>query len=181
MVVKTPAMISTSHIEMWIPGAPSGAVERNWKLTCSKWPRGEPAGRVRPGGVERDVAEVEQPGVADDDVEADRHHREHDHHDHRVGPRDEVADQRKILERLDDLGVDQREDDERRRRSPTCDPVPPDRTSSPRSDASRRACVLVMRLPASAPRAAPRAGRRGSGSGSRTPSCASSRSRGRTT
>ena len=33
--------------------------------------RGEPAGRVRPDRVERDVAEVEQAGVADDDVEAD--------------------------------------------------------------------------------------------------------------
>ena len=37
-VVKTPATISTSHIEMWMPGAPSGAVERNWKLMSSKWP-----------------------------------------------------------------------------------------------------------------------------------------------
>ena len=37
---------------------------------------GEPARRVGTGGVERDVAEVEEPGVADDDVEADRHHRD---------------------------------------------------------------------------------------------------------
>ena len=37
-VVKTPAMISTSHIEMWIPAAFSGAVERKWKVTCSKCP-----------------------------------------------------------------------------------------------------------------------------------------------
>ena len=36
--------------------------------------RGEPAGDVGAHRVEGDVAEVEQPGVADDDVQAERHH-----------------------------------------------------------------------------------------------------------
>ena len=47
--------------------------------------RGEPAGDVGAGGVERHVAEVEQPGVADDDVEADAHDGERDDHERRRG------------------------------------------------------------------------------------------------
>ena len=58
--------------------------------------RREPARGVRADGVERDVPEVEQAAVADDDVEADRHHRERDHHDDRPGRRHEVADQRQV-------------------------------------------------------------------------------------
>ena len=37
IVVKTPAMIRTSHIEMWIPTVSSGAVETKWNVTWSKW------------------------------------------------------------------------------------------------------------------------------------------------
>ncbi len=54
--------------------------------------RGEPGGRVRPERVERDVAEVEQASVADDDVQPDGHHREDGHHDHRVDARKAVED-----------------------------------------------------------------------------------------
>ena len=43
--------------------------------------RREPGRGVRAGRIEGDVAEVEQAGVADDDVQADRHHDEHDHVD----------------------------------------------------------------------------------------------------
>ena len=54
--------------------------------------RGEPAGHVGAHRVERDVAEVEQPGVADDEVQAEGHHREDGHSDHRAhlrhGPED---------------------------------------------------------------------------------------------
>ena len=43
--------------------------------------RGQECGGVRTEGVERDVAQVEQAGEADDDVQADRHDRE-DQHEH---------------------------------------------------------------------------------------------------
>ncbi len=42
---------------------------------------GEPGSRVGAHRVEGDVAEIEQPGVADDDVQADGHHDEDEHVD----------------------------------------------------------------------------------------------------
>ena len=39
-------------------------------------PGGEPAGRVRADRVEGDVAEIQQTGVTDDDVQPDGHHNE---------------------------------------------------------------------------------------------------------
>ena len=55
--------------------------------------RGEPGGRVGAGGVEGDVAEIEQPRVADDDVQADGHDHVHAHDHGRVdvGERAEPA------------------------------------------------------------------------------------------
>ena len=50
--------------------------------------RGEPAGDVGAAGVERHVAEVEQAGVADHDVEPDAHDRERHDHERRRGVRD---------------------------------------------------------------------------------------------
>ena len=80
--------------------------------------RREPAGRVGARGVERDVAQVEQARVADDDVQPERHHREDEHHDHRSRPRDEVADQRQDLQRLHDERVDERDNDHAARDPP---------------------------------------------------------------
>ena len=45
--------------------------------------RCEPGSRVGAGRVERDVPEIEQARVADDDVQADGHHHEHEHVDAR--------------------------------------------------------------------------------------------------
>ena len=88
---------------MWIPGRPSGTpTAPTLDRDLIELLGGEPAGRVGTDGVERDVAEVEETRVADDHVQADRHRREDDHHDHRVGAGDEVADQRQRRERLDD-------------------------------------------------------------------------------
>ena len=68
---------------MWMPRTRVEIpTEPKWTLHLLEVARREPAGRVRADGVERDVAEVEQPAVADDDVEADGHHDEDDH-DHR--------------------------------------------------------------------------------------------------
>ncbi len=74
--------------------------------------RREPGGRVRAGGVERDVPEVEQPRVADDDVEADGHHHEHEHVDagRDVGPgaedrhREQVREVERVHDRRDHGG-----------------------------------------------------------------------------
>ena len=54
--------------------------------------RGEPARHIGARRVERDVAEVEQAGVADDDVQADGHHREDENDHHRAELREEVSD-----------------------------------------------------------------------------------------
>ena len=50
--------------------------------------RREPARHVGADRVERDVAEVEQAGVAHDEVQAEGHDREDHHHDHRREPRE---------------------------------------------------------------------------------------------
>ena len=56
--------------------------------------RSEPPGDVRARSVERHIAEIEESRITDHDVEAERHHREREHHDHRPGARNEVADDR---------------------------------------------------------------------------------------
>ena len=67
---------------MWIPGASrSIPTDPKWNEMSSNWSGREPRRGVRARGVERDVAEVEQARVADDDVEPEGHHREHEHHD----------------------------------------------------------------------------------------------------
>ena len=77
--------------------------------------RGQPGGGVGAGRVKGNVAEVEQARVADDDVEADGHHR-HDHHDHhRIERRDEVPEQRQVAEALDVLRIEERGQDQRDR------------------------------------------------------------------
>ena len=53
-----------------------------WNVTLRELLRREPAGDVRADRVERHVAQVEQAGVADDDVQADRHHHVHADDDH---------------------------------------------------------------------------------------------------
>ena len=60
------------------------------ELRCVR--RGEPGRRVGAERVERDVAEVEETGVADDHVQAHGHHREDGHHRHRVDAREAVED-----------------------------------------------------------------------------------------
>ena len=70
--------------------------------------RGEPGGGVGAGRVERDVPEVEQARVADDDVQADGHHDEHEHVDARrdVRPRAEDGQREQVrdVERVHDRG-----------------------------------------------------------------------------
>ena len=68
--------------------------------------RRKPPGRVCTRCVERDVAEVEEPAVADDDVEPERHHRDDEDVDHRANPRNEVADEREVHEIVADERVD---------------------------------------------------------------------------
>ena len=79
--------------------------------------RGEPRDRVRAHGVERDEAEIEQAGVAHDDVQAEGHHDE-DHHRHaRVDAR-EVAEDDQVEEvRLVD-GVEHRDQEHPERDDP---------------------------------------------------------------
>ena len=66
----------------------------------------EPGGGVGAGGVEGDIPQVEQPGVADDDVQADGHHHEDEHVDARrdVGPDAEDRDHEHLreVERIED-------------------------------------------------------------------------------
>ena len=66
-------MSRTSQIEMWIPGTVlvRCPTEPKWNVDLVELLRREPAGDVRAGGVEGDVAEVEQARVADDDVQAE--------------------------------------------------------------------------------------------------------------
>ncbi len=81
---------------MWMPGKSLRHADRpEVEGDVLEVDRGEPAGRVRTDGVERDVTEIEQAGIADDDVEPDRHHREREHHDHGSRRGDEVADHRR--------------------------------------------------------------------------------------
>ena len=86
---------------MWIPPIPSGTPMAPKLKSIEGTPRAvrpgevrrrEPGRRVGADGVEGDVAEVEQPGVADDHVQADRHHREEDDRDHRVHARERLED-----------------------------------------------------------------------------------------
>ena len=102
-------MASTSHPEMWMPGRSSETRPTEVNRDVLELERRQPAGRVGAGGVERHVPEVEQARVADDDVQAERHHREDEHDDHRARPRDEVADERQLLQRLDDERIDEAE------------------------------------------------------------------------
>ena len=99
MVVKMPAAMSTSHMEMWMPG-PSRSVEwsRPVEGEVVELQGSEPASGVRARGVERHVAEIEQAGVADDDVQAQRHHRDRGRRPLERISRDEVADQREVDE-----------------------------------------------------------------------------------
>ena len=62
----------TSQRLRWMPAAPVNAVPPTLTVTCGELLRAEPARHVGAGGEERDVAEVEQPRVADDEVEAER-------------------------------------------------------------------------------------------------------------
>ncbi len=66
--------------------------------------RGEPTGHVRAHRIEGDVTEVEQPGVPDDEVQAERHHGEDRHHDERreLGER---AEERHLGHRVDVVGI----------------------------------------------------------------------------
>ena len=78
--------------------------------------RREPRDRVRTHRVERDVAEVEQAGVADDDVQAEGHHGE-DHHRHaRVDARevaeDDHVEQVRLVERIEHREQDHAERDD---------------------------------------------------------------------
>ena len=69
---------------MWMPGEVADDPDRaEVPDLAGELLRGEPRDRVRAGRVERDVAEVEQARVADDDVQADRHHHEDEHVDAR--------------------------------------------------------------------------------------------------
>ena len=88
--------------------------------------RREPAGHVGAHRVERDVAEVQQARVAHDDVQAEGHHREDQHHDHRVHPRARAEDRRpeqmRVVERVQD---GEHEEDERH--DPLAERQPPPR------------------------------------------------------
>ena len=82
--VRPPAMSRTSQIERWMPTASEPSADRaEMEGDLAEVEGGKPGRRVRADRVEGDVAEVEQARVADDDVQADRHHRE-DEHDHHV-------------------------------------------------------------------------------------------------
>ena len=78
--------------------------------------RREPGGAVRAHRVERDVAEVEQPRVADDHVQADGHHHEHEHvHarlDRRRRPEDRDREQVADVERVGDRQADHDQGDD---------------------------------------------------------------------
>ena len=93
--VITPASRSSSQIETWIAGAGRGRSRRSGcfgtahRAVATRPASGTSAGTAatrtrrpctRPR-VEGDVAEVEQACVADDDVQADGHHHEHEHVD----------------------------------------------------------------------------------------------------
>ena len=109
--------------------------------------RGQPAGHVGAAGEERHVAEVEQAGVADDDVQADAHDRERDDHEGRRG----VGDPLRRLRQ--DVVVEPRvehEQGEQRRRAPA-------------AIGMRAESCSLMRASRAPRRAGPGAGRRGSG------------------
>ncbi len=104
---------------MWMPGRSPETVDQKWKVTSSNWSDANEPRHVGAGGVERDVAEVEEARVADDDVQPEGHHRHDEHHHHRPGARHEVADERQSWERLDDERVDEGERDQSAREPPT--------------------------------------------------------------
>src|SRR6188508_3359926 len=82
-------------------------------------PGAEPAERVRAEGEEGDVAEVEETGVADDDVEPEREHDVHGHVEERVAvdPEAVVEDEReRALE--PPPGIRERKEDDRERDPP---------------------------------------------------------------
>ena len=118
--------------------------------------RREPAGDVGARGVERHVPEIEEARVADHDVQAERHHREDEHHDHRARARHEVADEREVLQGVDDEGVEHAEGDERRR-------PPTSLARSARAATKPESASLMRSSPLRRPLAedALRAGRRG--------------------
>ncbi len=73
--------------------------------------RRQPGGGVRAHGVEGDVAEVEQAGVADDDVQADGHHDVDQHHDAGVDVREGTEDRhREEAVPVEGIRDDDRED-----------------------------------------------------------------------
>ena len=72
--------------------------------------RREPGHRVRADRVEGDVAEVEQPGVADDDVQAERHHDVDEHRHAGVDARERAEDRHLEQVRLVE-GVEEDEED----------------------------------------------------------------------
>ena len=74
----TPATIRTSQNVMWMPGKFGSAVSTEVDVDVAparrdvdREDRHQPGGDVGAEQEERDVAEVEQAGVADDDVEAE--------------------------------------------------------------------------------------------------------------
>ena len=84
---------------MWIPASVRVDADRaEVDRLVRELQRREPGCRVGAHRVERDVAEVEQAGVADDDVQADGHHDEHEHVDARrdVGPHAEDRDREQL-------------------------------------------------------------------------------------
>ncbi len=91
--VMIAAMMRTSQIEMWKPADALRHADRaELEVDRGEVRRGEPGRRVGADRVERDIAEIEQARVADDHVEADRHHREDDDRDHRVHVREGLED-----------------------------------------------------------------------------------------
>ena len=88
---KIAATRITSHGLRWTPDAPLNDVPPTLDRHLRELLRAEPARDVGAGGEERDVAEVEQARVADDEVEAEAHHRERGDHEGRRGVRQPVA------------------------------------------------------------------------------------------
>ena len=84
IAATTPATMMTSQNVMWIPGKFGLAVSRKWMLmslqlgvTLTAKIRHDPGRGVRTEQEEGDIAEIEQAGKADDDVESECEQRIH--------------------------------------------------------------------------------------------------------